>query len=589
MNPAEFHFIRPDWLFALLPAILIFVLLLRNKLNRGNWSEVCDAELLPFILQEKPAQQSHWPLTAASLACLFTILALAGPTWERLPLPVFRNDSGLVIALDLSASMDASDIKPSRLIRARYKIADILKQRKDGQTALLVYAGDAFTVTPLTEDNDTIESQLSALKTDIMPSQGSNTLAAIKQAVALLNQTGLQQGHILLISDGIDADIHDELAAVLGDYRLSVLGIGTREGAPVKAAEGGFIKDAQGNIVVPKLNEAELSALADAGHGIYKTISTDDSDIDGLMAKLDFPVSGEKEAGNNLYLDQWDEKGPWLMLLILPLAALSFRKGLLSLALLVLLPFPQDSYALDWQSLWQTKDQQAQQAYNQKHYEQAAEQFDSAEWKAVAQYKAGQYQQAAETLQGIDDADGHYNRGNALAKAGQLQEAISAYQQALEIDSAHEDAKYNKELVEKQLKEQQKNQQQQGDDSQKSDDEQQQQDQDGDKSDQASDEQQGQQTDDEQSKQQSADDTEQPEQNDEEQVENESQPEEQEMSSKQQEQAAEQAEQSELDENQQATEQWLKRIPDDPAGLLKRKFRYQYGQRKNKKRQDQTW
>ena len=589
MNPAEFHFIRPDWLFALVPAIVIFILLLRNKLKRGNWSEVCDAELLPFILQEKPVQQSRWPLTAASLACLLTILALAGPTWERLPSPVFRNDSGLVIALDLSASMDASDIKPSRLIRARYKIADILKQRKDGQTALLVYAGDAFTVTPLTEDNDTIESQLSALKTDIMPSQGSNTLAAIQQAVALLNQTGLQQGHILLISDGIDADIHDELAAVLGDYKLSVLGIGTREGAPVKVAEGGFIKDAQGNIVVPKLNEAELSALAHAGHGIYKTISTDDSDIDGLMAKLDFPVLGEKEAGNNLYLDQWDEKGPWLMLLILPLAALSFRKGLLSLALLVLLPFPQDSYALDWQSLWQTKDQQAQQAYNQKHYEQAAEQFDSAEWKAVAQYKAGQYQQAAETLQGIDDADGHYNRGNALAKAGQLQEAISAYQQALEIDSAHEDAKYNKELVEKQLKEQQQNQQQQGDDSQKSDDEQQQQDQDGDKSDQASDEQQSHQTDDEQSKQQSADDTEQPEQNDEEQVENESPSEQQEEAPEQQEQAAQQAEQSELDENQQANEQWLNRIPDDPAGLLKRKFRYQYGQRQNKKRQDQTW
>jgi len=312
MNLAEFHFIRPGWLLALLPAIVVFILQLRHKLRRGNWSQVCDAELLPYILQDKPQRQSRWPLTAASLACLLTILALAGPTWERLPSPVFRNDSALVIALELSHSMNAGDIKPSRLIRARYKIADILKQRKDGQTALLVYAGDAFTVTPLTDDNQTIASQLNALTTDIMPSQGNNTLAAIKMAVDLLKQAGLQQGNILLVSDGIDNNIKDKLIAILANYKLSVLGIGTEAGAPVKVP-GGFLKDAQGNIVVPKLNAAKLAALADAGHGRYKTISSDDSDIEGLLATLDTPVVDEKQTRNNLKIDQWDEKGPWLL------------------------------------------------------------------------------------------------------------------------------------------------------------------------------------------------------------------------------------------------------------------------------------
>ena len=121
---------------------------------------MCDAELLPYLLQEKAVNQSRWPLTTGAIAALLVIIALAGPTWQRVPSPVFRNESALVIALDLSRSMDAEDIKPSRLIRARYKIADILKQRKDGQTALLVYAGDAFTVTPLTDDTETIDESV---------------------------------------------------------------------------------------------------------------------------------------------------------------------------------------------------------------------------------------------------------------------------------------------------------------------------------------------------------------------------------------------------------------------------------------------
>ena len=156
MSFSEFHFIRPTWLLAILPYLVIVVLMLRNKLSRGNWSAVCDAELLPYLLQEKAVHNSRWLLTTGAIAAFLVIVALAGPSWQRVPSPVFRNDSALVVALNLSHSMDAEDIKPSRLIRARYKIADILKRRKDGQTALLVYSGAAFTVTPLTDDIFTI-------------------------------------------------------------------------------------------------------------------------------------------------------------------------------------------------------------------------------------------------------------------------------------------------------------------------------------------------------------------------------------------------------------------------------------------------
>ncbi|NOQ15416.1 MAG: VWA domain-containing protein, partial [Methyloprofundus sp.] len=239
MTFSEFHFIRPYWLLAFLPLLVFIFLHLKNKLQQGSWQAVCDPELLPFILQEKELKQSRLPLISSVLAAILSITALAGPTWQRIPTPVFRNAAALVIALDLSRSMDATDIKPSRLERARYKIADLLKKRKDGQTALLVYANSAFTVTPLTDDTETINSQLAALSSDIMPAQGSNSTLAIQHAVQLFKNAGLQKGQILLISDDESLTEVD----IASTYQLSILAVGTADGAPIKLAQGGFLKD----------------------------------------------------------------------------------------------------------------------------------------------------------------------------------------------------------------------------------------------------------------------------------------------------------------------------------------------------------
>ncbi len=590
MNFAEFHFIRPYWFLALIPSTIIVFLLMKNKLSQGNWSKVCDAELLPFILQQKPTQRNRWLLSTSFFSTVLIIIALAGPTWERLPSPVFRNDAALVIALDLSRSMDASDIKPSRLDRARFKIADILKQRKDGQTALLVYAGDAFTVTPLTEDTETIASQLSALTTSIMPSQGSNTQLALEKAIELLKQAGLQEGDVLLVTDGVDYDSAVNSVEAMDHYHLSILGVGTMDGAPVKSAQGGFLKDAQGNIVVPKLNSGELSKLANKGKGLYKTISSDDSDIEALLNQLDTTVDKNQGENSNLLIEQWAEKGPWLLLLVLPLAALNFRKGLLSVALLGLLPFPETSYALEWNDLWQTQNQQAQHAYQQEKYQQAAEQFESPQWKAASQHKAGQFDQAIQTLQDDQSATGFYNKGNALAQSNKLAEAIEAYEESLKINPDDEDAKYNKEQVEKQLEKQKQNQQQ-GDDKKKSDSD----------DSQKNDKENNQQSDDSESsdEQKNADRDSEPDSSKQQENEQKQNPETEDSKDSQQQQQAEEkepqqeetkqgAEASEYDESEQASEQWLKRIPDDPAGLLKRKFKYQYGKR-NRKATNNAW
>jgi Ca-activated chloride channel family protein len=530
-------------------------------------------------------------------------LALAGPAWERLPGPAFRNDSALIIALDLSKSMDATDLKPSRISRARYKISDILKQRKDGQTALMVYSGDAFTVTPLTTDTDTINSQLEALNTDIMPSPGSNTGVAINKAADLLHQAGLTQGHILLVTDGADSDSAAEASQVLGDYRLSVLAMGTPEGAPIPIAGGGFLKDNSGNIVVAKLNTAELSDLAVAGHGVYQPTTANDTDVEQLGNLFNQAVNSDNSEQTDSLLQQWDDKGPWLLLLILPWAALRFRKGLLAFALICWLPLPQNAHALDWQSLWETNDQRAQKAFQQQQYDQAAKAFDNPDWRAAAQYKAGQYQEAAETLKGSQTADGHYNRGNALAKAGQLQDAIQAYDETLKLNPQHADAQYNKELLEKQQQEQKK---QQDKDNQSSDSSSKEQDpkqgESEDKQNQQQDKPQSQEQGQNQHKDQQQQDDGKPADNKQNPPQNQGkqpQPEQQanqaddasQKPSKPEKAQPEQAQQTtaEQDETKRANAQLLKRIPDEPTGLLKRKFKYQYGQREPPPHNGPNW
>ncbi|MGR9114395.1 MAG: VWA domain-containing protein [Gammaproteobacteria bacterium] len=602
MNLADFHFIRPYWLLALLPWIVIVALMARHKLQQGNWTKVCDEALLPYILQQKATKRRRLALTTGVTASLLTIIALAGPTWERLPAPVFRNDSALVVALDLSRSMDATDIKPSRLVRARYKIADILKQRKDGQTALLVYAGDAFTVTPLTDDTVTIASQLSALTTDIMPSQGSNTESALVLAVDLLKQAGLQQGHILLVTDGVDYDSTKAAVESLGAFDLSILGVGTAAGAPIQAAEGGFIKDTQGNIVVPKLDAHELSQLTVLGGGLYQTISANDRDTVALSAHFDSRIQEDSTEQSDLLLQQWVEKGPWLLVLALPLAALSFRKGLLTIACLLMLP-SENGYALEWQDLWQTKDQQAYRAFKNKQYERAAELFENPDWKAAAQYKAD--------LQELGDmktpktAIGFYNQGNVLAKSGRFEEAIESYEKALAIDPKLENARFNKEIVEKELEKQRQQQKPQANDQQKSDQDSEQDSQgDGDTSETNNEQQSSEQQ--QAPKQQGSENSQSDRGNGQDQQTAEANQDALEQDQKKlqagpQAQTEDQDEEHDgawahqtdavqpQDETQQANEQWLKRIPDDPSGLLRRKFLYQYGQRGRKSDTKEDW
>jgi Ca-activated chloride channel family protein len=582
----QFHFLRPAWLLALIPLVILLWLMLNKKLGSRSWEAVCDENLLPYILIGSPGRLRRIAVVLTGIAGLLSILALAGPVWEKLPQPVFSNRSALVIALDLSRSMDANDISPSRLVRARYKIADLLNLRQEGQTALIVYAGDSYTVTPLTDDVATIAAQLNALSTAIMPVQGGRADTAVATAVELLKQAGAGYGDILLIGDELDyARLEEPLTAARDrGYRVSVMGIGTERGVPVPLADGSFLKDSNGRIVVPVLDEKSMRRVAESGSGLYVRMTRDDTDVQLLQEFFSgFRIDGEV-ATTELKTDVWREQGPWLIIVLLPLVAIIFRRGYLVVLFICLMPLPETAQALDWKNLWLRRDQQAEALFNQGEYEAAAELFENPAWKGSALYRTEDYQAAAEALEQARDLENIYNKGNALARLGRYEEALAMYEKVLEQNPDHEDAGFNKALLERELEQQQQQQQQPG-----SDQEQQhgndQAEQDNSQQ-QAGDQQQsgnGQQDESASEQQAGARDQQQQAEQDPQQdaAGRQHDPQQQEHGEDPWSEQQQMAGSDELtpDEQQQATEQWLRRIPDDPGGLLRRKFRYQYQQR----------
>lgn len=584
---AEFHFLRPAWLLLLPVGAWLIWQLLRGRAEGGGWRSVVAAELRTYVLAEPEVlRDSRAALSAPLAAWAIAVVALAGPTWERVAVPAFRSDEALVVALDLSRSMDAGDVEPSRLARAKLELLDLLERRAAGQTALVVFTTHAFTVTPLTTDTRTIASLVAAVSTDIMPTRGSSIAAGLDKAAGLLRQTGLTRGDILLMTDSevsdADLDVAGELASE--GFRISVLAAGTEQGAPIPQAEGGFVNDDNGRVVVPQLDAARLQRLAAAGGGRFARLVAGDRDLDTLFpATAALPVDGALEAdgGGQYEADVWNDRGAWLAVLLLPLLALCFRRGWIAVFLLVIVwPAPR-AYAFEWQDLWQRRDQRGYEALQINEPGRAAELFEDPAWRSAAEYRAAQFEASAATLTNLDTATGHYNRGNALAKSGALEAAIGAYDRALELEPDHEDARYNRDLVAQFLED---NPQQEPPPQESGEGEQSQQGDSSDSQGQTGEPQDGEQSEDgeqgESGESTAGDGTnDTPEEPSEGEPEGEEQQEQNANAGEQSDDGTEEApspEEIERWASEQAAEQWLRRIPQDPGGLLRRKFLYQY-------------
>ena len=606
VNMADFHFIRPYALLAIFILLLALYLLKKFRVSQSGWQQLLPVHLSKVLMDgdENNRQISLLrSLTLPFIIGLLAIVALAGPTWQKLPQPVYQLKQGSVLIMDMSYSMYATDLSPNRLIRARYKAIDLLDNLNEGDIGLVAYAGDAFTISPLTQDSNNIKLLLPSLTPDIMPEYGSNPLAALELAHTMLTNAGHAKGDIYWFTDGIDfEDIQDITDwSRKHPHRLNILGIGTKNGAPIKLTNGELMKDYSGAIIVPKLTEGRLLGSAQRGRGAYRTINNDSTDILALLEKANeartLQNDESKKTDDFNIGDQWQESGPYLLLVILPLLLNYFRRGNLLISLWLVMPLAfivlpakqvyaseanqtqptvaveptsqisaneehikehteeesfQHSVKKHWNNLWKTNDQQAQEKFDQKDFSQAAQQFDNNLWQGSAHYRAGEFEQALESFQKSDSAQALYNQGNSLAKLQKLDEAIKAYDQALKKDPQHEDALTNKNLLE-QLKQQQEQQQkdQQGDDQQQDNKDAEQSESEQEKSDQQGEqqEQQEQQSDDAQDQQgESSQEQQKDEQQEKEAQENQQQSEQEKQEQQRKEQEAAQAAENEQGE-----------------------------------------
>lgn len=566
---ADFHFLRPLWLLAL-PVLLGLVMLGRGRLAQlSPWARVVDPALLPFLLDQARPRTSRLWLPLAMLGLCLACVAAAGPAWRQLPQPVFTQAWQQILVMDLSASMQATDLRPSRLERARLAAHQILERTSEGDTGLIAVAAEAFPVVPLTSARATVSHLLHSLDPSIMPRQGENLAAGIDAALALLRQAQAGRGHILLFTDSSpdEAAMAFARAARAEGHRVHVLATGTPRGAPVPGPDGEWLSDATGAVRLAALDEAGLKSLATAGDGEYHRLDRLPSDWTPGSAR-----GGDQSREDDLRTDIWQDEGPWLLLPLLLIAALAFRRGwLFCLLPIFVIPIPAEA---GW---WQRADQQAYQHWQAGEHERAAETFSNQHWQAAALYEAGEYARAAQLWRQGDSASAAYNLGNALARQGDLAGASAAYAEALARDPNHAKAADNKALIDELLQQQEQQDSSEGDSSEDAGDQAENSQagdpnaQDGDDAEHSpdsGDDAQSEQADSEQDSQAA-----EPDEDTAQADESPPSPDEEGTQGEEEQQASLEESGQGLDEQSLAVQQWLNRLPDDPGQLLREKFR----------------
>lgn len=420
----ELHWLRPAWLLALPALALLFGLILWRARRASRWESLVDPALRPLVLTGGARSLGWPPLVMLGLAWLLLVLALAGPAWQRGVRPVFRIEQPRVLLLDLSDTLRARDVAPTRLARARFEVMDLLNGTDEGQFALVAFGAEPFLIAPLTTDAATVSEQVPLLAPDVLPLRGERrTDLALRFATNLLRRSGAAGADVLLITDAVGASEQAvDAAASLGaaGHRVSVLAIVPNSG---------------------------FEALARAGGGVVVAARADDLDTQRLLAlQGDTDLDGETEQAT---LDrQWRDDGPWLLLLVLPLAALAFRRGWIGLwpVALLLMP-PQPVQAAFWDDLWLRPQQQALRDAAAGRLDAALMERLDPGWRAALRHAAGDFEGALQELSGRTGARAHYNRGNLLARLGRVEEAVAEYDAALEAQPGHADARHNRELL----------------------------------------------------------------------------------------------------------------------------------------------
>ncbi|MEC6907196.1 VWA domain-containing protein [Photobacterium piscicola] len=450
---ADFTFMHPLWFAAFIPLIIVLPWLKDKAQHSGL--------IAPHLAQKLGLTQQQpkiWPIALLALGWLIAVIAMAGPSWQKVKLPAYNLSGARVLVMNMSQSMYATDIKPNRLTQERFKALDMLPSWKEGSTGLVAFAGDGYEVSPLTTDSSTLRNLIPSLSPDVMPIAGNNAATGIAEAIRLLKQAGHNTGDIILMTDGMTKAVAKQALADLKGthYRVSILAMGTVAGAPIQLPDGSLLSE-NGTPVISKIDIKTLMSITDSTGGILQMAQTTDNDVNAIAHFTAKPLDNGKK-GHEKELQERLNGGFWLIIPLLLLALLGFRRGIVLAAMFILIPIDHAQA-----SPWTNTNRQAYETFTNGNYKQAAQDFTSPQWKGIAEYKAKQYEQAIETLKPLQDPTSQYNLGNAYAQKGDYKQAAATYEKLLKQQPDFHDAKKNLAIVEQaeKQKQQQKNKQEQ--------------------------------------------------------------------------------------------------------------------------------
>ncbi|MCP4399354.1 MAG: VWA domain-containing protein, partial [bacterium] len=393
----HFHFLRPYWLLMLIPAIVIYWLLRRRQSASRQWSSSIAPRLLKHLIVGTEQRSRVRPYQLLFPIFVLAALALAGPTWQREATPFTEDAAPLVIALDLSSSMDVTDIQPSRLQRAQQKVRDLLSERSGARTGVIVYAGSAHLVLPLTDDLQILETYVSSLNTGMMPVQGKEPAKALKLAQEMLVKEEIP-GTILFMTDGINKAYMPAFAEQSRQSKdqLMALGIGT---------------SMQG--VKSPLDREGFEALSKEAKAYVTTVTVDDSDIQRINARIKNHFKAVRNEHEN---SRWKDFGYYLVYPVAILLLFWLRRGWtiqwaagILLIFCLFQPSPGEAKEFRFVDLWLTADQQGRSYFEKGNYAEAAEGFENPIWKGIAYYAAEDFEAAIEQFSRLDTPTAYFN------------------------------------------------------------------------------------------------------------------------------------------------------------------------------------
>ncbi len=448
----QFHFLRPLWLL-LIPGALLLILAWRlNSDPRHHWRRYIAPHLLEALIVGESKRFRVRPVHTLAMLLMLAGLAAAGPVWEQEPPPFSQDLAPIVVAVDLSRSMDAIDIPPTRLERVKQKIHDLMALRRGARTGLIVYAGTAHLVLPPSDDPALMDTFLEALATDLMPVRGKNATAAITEATRLLTHE-TAAGTIVLFTDGFDTRQTPGIVQHRKQHpeqQILVIAVGTERGGPLRGANDQPILGASGKPVSGIFDGTSLKQLASNAGVPLASLTLDSDDIEWIQRRAEKHLQAVEAGKAQL---RWKEAGYWLCFPVALIAALSSRRGWVLRWLPVLLiafasATPKPAVAGDLLlRLFMTADQQGRWYFERGDYAEAARRFDNPAWRAWASYRAGRYGDALEQFARSDTPEGYLMMGNCYAQLGDYLNAVRAYDNALKLRTSYPDASANRMLV----------------------------------------------------------------------------------------------------------------------------------------------